>query len=79
MSVKHIQDQLDDIYRLLDMSEKILDDINSINLARLEETLMFIKKNIRDARKLTATTRAELSEIVREIDEHEIDIDEEVF
>ena len=79
MSIKHVQSQLADAYSLLDVSEKILDSTNSISVARLFETLNYVKKNIRDAKKLINSAEGELDDIVREIDEHDVEFDEEVF
>jgi len=71
MSAERITDNLVDAYQLLDLSERLLDELESAPLNELPRLLQFLKKNIRDAKHLISDAEMEFDALIREIDEAE--------
>ena len=69
MSVEEVQSNLADAYALLSATDRVLFNIDSVSLRRLEEALTFVRRNIEDAMSLINDAEAELDEMRRKSDE----------
>ena len=72
VAVEKVTNALVDAYQLLDLSERLIEELESAPLSELPRLLSFLKKNVRDARKLINDAEAELDKTVRELDEAEV-------
>ncbi|MCD6524126.1 MAG: hypothetical protein J7K48_03910 [Thermococcus sp.] len=73
MTANKITTALTDAFSLLDLSEKLLDEIETAPLAELPRIVQLVKKNIRDTKKLISDAEAELDDMVKEIDRREVE------
>jgi len=73
MTSDKITAALADAFSLLDLSEKLLDEIETAPLAELPRIVQLVKKNIRDTKKLISDAEAELDDMVKEIDRREVE------
>ena len=71
MRSERITNALTDAYKLLDFSEKLLDDVENQSLAELPRILQLLRKNLRDAKALINDAEKEFDAMIREIDEDE--------
>jgi len=71
MSAERITNNLVDAFSLLDLSEKLLDEIEEAPLSELPRLLQFLKKNIRDSKHLISDAEMEFDALIRGIDEAE--------
>ena len=71
MTSDKITARLVDAFSLLDFSERLLDEIETVPLSELPRIINLLKKNLRDAKVLINDAEKEFDEMVREIDEEE--------
>ena len=66
MTADKITARLVDAFSLLDFSERLLDEIETVPLSELPRIINLLKKNVRDAKALINDAEAEFDSIVKE-------------
>ncbi|MBO8180864.1 MAG: hypothetical protein H0Z19_10400 [Archaeoglobus sp.] len=66
-------ERLADAFSLLDLSERLLDEIETAPLGELPRIISLLKKNVRDAKALINDAEAELDNVVKESARREVE------
>ena len=73
MTSDKITARIDDAFSLLDLSERLLDEVEDAPLSELPRIVNLLKKNIRDAKALVNDAEAELDSMVKERARQEVE------